>query len=68
MNQNKGVYGLNVLNVFNSQEIIKDCLEAMTKYQPHANIDKVFKAEDISDAHNFIEQRKSKGKVLLQWN
>lgn len=40
-------------------------LTAERVFKPH--IDKSFKADQVADAHEYIEQRKSKGKVVMTW-
>jgi synaptic vesicle membrane protein VAT-1 len=68
MNDNRGVMGLNALNLFKTPEFLFDRLDKALDYNFNFNVDKIFNAEDIGKAHAYIEDKKSKGKVLLQWN
>jgi synaptic vesicle membrane protein VAT-1 len=68
MNDNKGVMGINALHLFENPNFLFKRLDKVFDYKINFNVDKIFKAEEISKAHNYIEERKSKGKVLLHWN
>jgi NADPH2:quinone reductase len=68
----KSIIGVNMLQMADHKpEVIKRCLENVVRlvdegvFKPQGG--KIFKAEDISDAHKFMEQRKSIGKVVCVW-
>jgi synaptic vesicle membrane protein VAT-1 len=67
MNDNKGVMGINALRLFERPEFFFKRLDSAFDFNIKFNVDKVFKAANIAEAHTYIEDRKSKGKVLLQW-
>ncbi|MGB0453494.1 MAG: alcohol dehydrogenase catalytic domain-containing protein [Bacteriovoracaceae bacterium] len=67
MNENHGVHGLNVLTLFLKDEFLKSYLGKWNDYQFRPKVDKVFAPEDVSKAHEYIENRKSQGKVLIDW-
>ncbi|MDA8792887.1 alcohol dehydrogenase catalytic domain-containing protein [Bacteriovoracaceae bacterium] len=68
MQNSKSVSGFNALKFFDDKRwminIMKE-LESST-YKPH--VGKVFAASDVTKAHEFIETRQAKGKVLLKWS
>ena len=68
--KNRGVYALNALKLMEDEEYGKKNVEKFNKIgqmniRPH--IGRVFSYKDVSLAHEFIEQRKASGKVLLSW-
>lgn len=67
MNENKGVHGLNVLRILEKEEVIrkvwKGLPHGLTPAKPHH----IFSWREVSKAHEFIESKKSFGKVLLSW-
>jgi len=67
MEENKGVYGLNALKLFENEEYLKSKLSILDNipYKPH--VDSTFKYIDIAKAHQYLEDRKAKGKVLIAW-
>lgn len=67
INQNIGFHGLNVLNIFKEDHLIERYLNQLGHFQLKSTVDKVFPYQDVGEAHEYIEQRKSKGKVLLKW-
>ncbi len=67
INQNKGVFGLNVLNLFSTPEIIQQALSKLTTFDIKAPEVIIFKASEIGKAQRYIEQKKSTGKVLISW-
>ncbi|MBT7610853.1 MAG: zinc-binding dehydrogenase [Bacteriovoracaceae bacterium] len=68
MNDNKGVMGINALRLFEMPEFLFERLDLAENFDLKFNVDKIFDAKDVADAHAYIEDRKSKGKVLLKWN
>ena len=67
MNDNKGVFGLNVLRLMASPEIIRPQLEKIQDKTLTSNIDRIFSYRSLDQAHAYIEGRHSRGKVLLDW-
>lgn len=72
MMSSKSLIGVNMLKLADSkQDTLKRCMENVVKlyeqgiFKPAEG--KLFKAEDIAEAHNFLEQRKSTGKVACAW-
>jgi NADPH:quinone reductase-like Zn-dependent oxidoreductase len=67
INQNIGFHGLNVLNIFKEEELIERYLNQIGHFNIKSTVDKIFPYHEVGEAHEYIEQRKSKGKVLLKW-
>ena len=67
MNDNKGIMGLNALRLFDHPEILKAILKKMKDFDLSPNVDSVFSYHEIAKAHEFLEQKKAKGKVLIGW-
>ncbi len=62
-----GVSGFNALTYLDDEKWLDKNLKfvAENPFKPH--IGKVFKAKDVSLAHEFLESKQAKGKVLLAW-
>ena len=72
MMPSKSIIGINMLQIGDHKpHVIERCLaEVMRLYQQGVFvpvIGKVFNVADISKAHDYLEQRKSIGKVIVQW-
>lgn len=67
INNNKGVFGLNLLKMFSYPETIEQALKGFNEFNIVPPEVTVFKAEEIGNAQRFIEEKKSMGKVLLSW-
>ena len=69
MQQNKGVSGVNMGNLWDERETLLDALGALLKlYEEGAvtpQIDRAFPFEQASEAHAYIEAGENIGKVLL---
>lgn len=72
MMNSKSLIGVNMLKIAdNKPYVLQRCLENVVRlvedgvFKPQDG--KVFKAEDIADAHKFLESRKSTGKVACEW-
>ncbi len=69
MNQNRGVYGVNVGRLWNEKDTIRRWTEAILDgvqsgwIKPH--VDAAFTFDQAAEAHRYIEERKNFGKVLL---
>jgi NADPH2:quinone reductase len=72
MMPSKSIIGINMLQIADHQpEIIQRCLASVMKlYEAGVfvpAIAKVFDVAAIGEAHDFLEKRKSIGKVVVQW-
>ncbi len=69
MNENKGVFGVNMGHLWHEHKKINTWMQALLTghaegwINPH--VDKTFSFEDAAAAHQYIEQRKNIGKVIL---
>ena len=69
MKANKGVFGVDIGNLWNENEKMRSWMKAILKgveegwIRPH--VDKAFSFEDAGKAHAYIEGRKNIGKVVL---
>jgi NADPH:quinone reductase-like Zn-dependent oxidoreductase len=68
----KAIIAVNMLKIAdNRPHIFKECLKNVIEMaennilKPH--MDKVFKAEDIAQAHDYLESRQSIGKVVIEF-
>jgi NADPH:quinone reductase-like Zn-dependent oxidoreductase len=70
MNENRGVYGVNMGHLWDEAERVAGWLEQLFALwsdgtlRPH--VDRVFPFEDASEAHQYIHDRKNFGKVVLK--
>lgn len=72
MMTSKSLIGVNMLKIADHKpDVLKRCLESVVRlvdegvFKPQGG--KIFKASEIADAHNFLEGRKSTGKVACIW-
>ena len=69
MGHNKGVFGCHLGMVMDRQELLQECMQKLMSYfqsgdiNPH--IDRVFPLNRVTDAHQYIMDRRYFGKVLL---
>jgi NADPH2:quinone reductase len=68
----KSFMGLNMLRIAdNKPEILQRCLIAVVKLYEQKAIDpvvgRVFSSNELSAAHDFLESRKSMGKIIVKW-
>jgi len=69
MGHNKGVFGCHLGMVMDRQELLQECMQKLMSYfqsgdiNPH--IDRVFPLNRVTDAHQYIMDRRNFGKVLL---
>jgi len=68
MNNNRGVFGLNVLKLFDSPEKIERLLSDELFRPVAPEIDEIFTYGDVERAHDKLGSGKSRGKILLSWN
>ncbi|MGB3948759.1 MAG: zinc-binding dehydrogenase [Bacteroidia bacterium] len=72
MMQSKGIMGVNMLRIAEHKpSVLQHCLKSVTalamvgELKPHTG--GVFDAKNIADAHHFLENRGSIGKVVVKW-
>lgn len=72
MMSSKSLIGVNMLRLADhKQDVLKRCMQNVVKlyeqgiFKPAEG--KLFKAEEIAEAHNYLESRKSTGKVACAW-
>ena len=68
--KNKGVFALNALKLLENENYIKNIIDKFSliddlNLRPH--IGKVFNYQEAWKAHEYIEDRKGLGKVLISW-
>lgn len=69
MNENKGISGVNMGHLWSEKDLMRDAftnlltLYARGTIKPH--VDRSFPLERAGEAHEYIEARKNRGKVLL---
>ncbi|MCA9668365.1 MAG: zinc-binding dehydrogenase [Myxococcales bacterium] len=68
--QSVGVYALNALRVLSEERWVERLTKNLADVErmslkPH--VGKVFPAQDIGAAHEFLQTKKATGKVLLEW-
>ena len=66
--ESKSVSGFNALKYFDDEPWLKKHLHQIEKTYIRPHIGDIFKASEAAQAHEHLEQRKAKGKVLLQWD
>lgn len=67
MNGNKGVYGVNALKLFDKKEVLQNALLNIHKFNLTPIENSIFHFSEVGKVHEFLESRKSRGKVLLKW-
>lgn len=70
--KSKGIIGVNMLRIADHKpKLLKHCLTEVVKLAEEGAINPViggeFAAEDLVKAHKFVEERKSIGKVIVNW-
>lgn len=71
MDENKSVFGVNLGHMWHEKELIQELLALFSKEASKRSgfvrpqVDAVFCFEDAANAHDYIEQRKNFGKVML---
>lgn len=72
MMASKSLIGVNMLKIADGKPmVLKRCLENVVRlveegvFKPQEG--KLFKADDIAEAHKYLESRKSTGKVACEW-
>lgn len=69
MNENRGVFGFNLGHLWHKSELIKEILTEVVDLAAagtfNPTVDKCFPMEEAAAAHQYIQDRKNFGKVLL---
>jgi len=70
--KSKSILGVNMLRVADERpDILERCLKQVVdlalKNEIHPIVGGRFKAEQIAEAHSFLESRQSTGKIILTW-
>lgn len=68
--KNKGIFALNVLRYLENAEYrnnLKNKWPEVQHWNLQPHVDKIFPAREVALAHDYLEQKKAKGKVLLSW-
>ena len=69
MNQNKGVFGVNMGHLWGESERVAGWMEVLLRYYQEATIRPVIAARysfaEAADAHHYLQDRKNLGKVVL---
>lgn len=65
--QSRSVGGFNALKYFEDDHWLKANLPILERSHFKPFIGKVFAANEIVQAHEFLEQKKARGKVLIKW-
>lgn len=69
INENKGVIGLHWGRLWEQIDIQRPWVEQIVRWYDEAlfrpHVDRIFKFRDAADAHDYIQDRKNVGKVLL---
>lgn len=72
MNENRGVFGLNVLKLFEKPELLKASLERISKLFEEGKlspvVDQAFSPHEATVAWDKLAQGKTMGKVLIDWS
>jgi NADPH:quinone reductase-like Zn-dependent oxidoreductase len=69
MGANKGIFGVNIGHLWGEEEKVKTWFEEILHgaeagwVRPH--VDRTFPLEKAGEAHQYIEDRKNTGKVIL---
>ncbi len=69
----QSLIGVNMLQIGDHKPyILKECMtevvDLYNKNELKPVVSKVFKAEDLAEAHNFLQKRESTGKVVVKWS
>ncbi len=68
--RNIGVFSLNALHVMEDERWVKrltDSLSTIDDMQLKPYVGKVFGANEVAQAHEYLQTRQAKGKVILEW-
>lgn len=63
----KSVGGFNALDYFDDDQWMQKNMQKMQDMNFKPYVGAVFKAHKVAEAHQFLESKKAKGKVILEW-
>ena len=72
MDGNRGVFGVNIAHMWDETEKVIRWMQEILRgveagwIRPH--VDRTFPHDKVGEAHQYIEERRSKGKVILTWD
>ena len=53
------------ITAVNSTKAMEQIVDGVAKGRYHVNLDKVFRFDEIVDTHNYMEENRSKGKLVV---
>jgi NADPH:quinone reductase len=59
------VYKSEIITAANSTKALEQIVDGVAKGRYHVNLDKVFHFDEIVDAHHYMEENRSKGKLVV---
>jgi len=59
------VYSSETITAANSTKALEHIMDGVAKGRYHVNLDKVFRFDEIVDAHHYMEENHSKGKFVV---
>ena len=59
------VYKSESITAVNSTKALEQIVDGVAKGLYHVNLDKVFRFDEIVDAHNYMDENRSKGKLVV---
>ena len=72
MNLNRGVFGLNALRILEDPEWVRRLTalleEDLVRLELKPHVDRVFPSSEIGRAHELLQTRKARGKLLIAWD
>lgn len=67
MMNSHAVAGFNALKFFDDERWMRKLVGSLEKNTIKPHVDKIFSATQVAQAHQYLEKRKAKGKVLISW-
>ncbi len=61
---------MNALHVLEDEGWVKRLVEAFNTLEPGSlrpHVDRVFPAEQVAEAHTYLQTKQARGKLLLSW-
>ncbi len=63
----RGLRGLNLNTLYDEKNYLGKNLQRIHQIPLMPAMDRIFSADELPSAHKYLEQKKSRGKVLIQW-
>lgn len=60
------VYNNETITAANSTKALEHVVEGIANERYHVNLDRVFRFEEIVEAHRYMEENKAKGKLVVK--